>query len=72
MEIKVNFNSLQNALNQTGATLKYRFSLGKSNSIFSKVLNDFDKAGSLQILLTLRPIFMADFLFIRTFLYTHF
>ena len=62
MEIKVNFNSLQNALNETGATLKYRFSLGKANSIFSKVLNDFDKAGSLQTITNTLPNFYGGLL----------
>ena len=73
MEIKVNFNSLQNALNETGATLKYRFSLGKANKYFLKFLMILIKQALFKLLLTLcQTIFMEAFLFIRTFLYMPF
>ena len=62
MEIKVNFNRLQNALNETGTTLKYRFSLGKANNIFSKVLTDFDKTGSLLTITNNLPNFYGGLL----------
>ena len=47
MKLDIKFNSLKNALNESGATLKFRYGL-KSNKNLENLIKNFNKNGMLE------------------------
>ena len=62
MKIDIKFNSLQNALNESGATLRFRKIL-KSNSSLDKILKNFNNEGKLENINNSSPHFAGGLMF---------
>jgi hypothetical protein len=62
MKIDIKFNSLQNALNESGATLRFRKIL-KSNSSLDKILKNFNDEGKLENINNSSPHFAGGLMF---------
>ena len=62
MKLDIKFNSLQNALNESGATLKFRYGL-KSNKNLENLIKNFNKNGMLEQLNKKPPSFIGGLMF---------
>ena len=62
MKLDIKFNNLQNALNESGATLKFRYGL-KSNKNLENLIKNFNKNGMLEQLNKKPPSFIGGLMF---------
>lgn len=72
MKLDIKFNSLKNALNESGATLKFRYGL-KSNKSLEKLIKNFNKDGVLEKIYKKPPSFIGGLMFFNNiFVVGHF